>query len=105
MDLSVFSMAVQNAFGAHLPNILGAVGILVVGYLLAVVARAAVRKLLSMTKVNTFVGQSVGKPMDIEGGVSLVAFWFVLLVTVIGGLQYPQSGTAPVSCRTGVLLT
>lgn len=84
MDFSVFSMAVQNAFGAQLPNILGAVGILVVGYLLAVVARAAVRKLLSMTKVNTFVGQSVGKPMDIEGGVSLVAFWFVLLVTLIG---------------------
>ena len=84
MDLSVFSTAVQNVLGAQLPSILGAVGILVVGYVLAVVARAGTRKLLSLARVNTFVSDSVGKPMDIEGGVSLGAFWFVLLVTLIG---------------------
>jgi hypothetical protein len=84
MDLSVFSTAIQNVLGAHLPSILGAVGILVVGYLLAVVARAGTRKLLSLARINGFVSDSVGKPMDIEGGVSLGAFWFVLLVTLIG---------------------
>ena len=84
MDLSVFSTAVQNALGAQLPSILGAVGVLVVGYVLAVVARAALRKLLSLAKINAFVSQSVGKPMDIEGSVGLAAFWFVLLVTLIG---------------------
>lgn len=62
MDLSVFSTAIQNALGEHLPAILGAVGILVVGYLIALLARAAVRKLLSLLRVNSFVSSSVGKP-------------------------------------------
>lgn len=84
MDLSVFSTALQNALGAHLPSILGAVGILVVGYILALVVRAGVRKLLSLARINTFVTNAVGKPMDIEGGVALGAFWFVLLATLLG---------------------
>ena len=84
MDLTVLSTSVQTALGAQLPSILGAVGVLIVGYILAVIARAAIRKLLSMAKVNTFVSNSVGKPMDIEGSVGLGAFWFILLVTLIG---------------------
>lgn len=84
MDMSVFSTAVQNAMGSQLPNILGAIGILVVGYILALLARAAVRKLLSLARINVFINKSVGKPMDIEGGVSLGAFWFVLLATLLG---------------------
>jgi hypothetical protein len=83
MDLSVFSTSVQNSFGEHLPAILGAVGILIVGYLIALLARAAVRKLLSMVRVNRFVTQSVGKPMDIEGGVAQGIFWFILLLTIL----------------------
>ncbi len=84
MDLSVFSTAIQNALGAHLPGILGAIGVLVVGYLLALLARTAVRKVLSLARVNSHVSNSVGKPMDIEGGVSLGVFWLVLLATLLG---------------------
>lgn len=62
-------------------------GILVLGYLIAILPRAAVRKLLSMVRVNSFVKNSVGKPMDIEGGVSLGAFWFILLATVLGAFN------------------
>ena len=83
MDLSVFSTAMQNALGENLPAILGAIGILIVGYILALVAKAAVRKLMSMLHVNRFLSNSVGRPMDIEGGVSLVVFWFVLLATLL----------------------
>lgn len=83
MDLSTFSDAIQNALGAHLPGILGAIGILVVGYVLALLARAGVRKLLSLARVNSFVGKSIGKPIDLEGGIALAAFWFVLLATLL----------------------
>jgi len=83
MDLSVFSTAMQNALGAQLPSILGAVGMLVAGYVLALLARAAMRKLLSLSKVNLLVSQSAGKPVDIEGGLSLAVFWFVLLATLL----------------------
>lgn len=83
-NVSVFSSAIQNALGENLPTILGAVGVLVVGYVLALLARAAVRKLLSMVRINNYVSNSVGKPMDVEGGVALGAFWLVLLATLLG---------------------
>ncbi|MGK2952557.1 MAG: mechanosensitive ion channel [Thiobacillus sp.] len=81
--MSTFSDAIQNALGAHLPGILGAIGILVIGYVLALLARVTVRKLLSMARLNHFVGHSTGKPFDIEGGIALAAFWFVLLATLL----------------------
>lgn len=83
MELSTFSVATQNALGAHLPSILGAIVILVVGYVLALLARAAVRKLLSMARLNNFVGNSIGRPIDMEGGIALAAFWLVLLATLL----------------------
>lgn len=83
MDMSEFSAAMQNSLGAHLPTILGAIGILVIGYVLALVARAAVRKLLSLARLNAFVGTSTGKPMDVEGGIALGVFWVVLLATLL----------------------
>lgn len=84
MDFSVLSTAVQTALGTHLPSILGAVGVLIVGYIAAVAARAAVCTLLSMLKLNQWVSKSVDRPMDIEGSVGLSAFWFILLVTLVG---------------------
>ncbi len=84
MDSSVFSTSIQNALGTYLPSILGAVAILVVGYVLALLARAAVRKLLSMTRLNTFISATIGKPMDLEGGIAWGVFWFVLLATLLG---------------------
>lgn len=83
MNLSTFSDAIQNALGAHLPGIMGAIGILVIGYVLALLARAAVRKLLSLASINSFVGKSIGKPIDLEGGIALAVFWFVLLATLL----------------------
>lgn len=83
MNLSTFSDLIQNALGAHLPGILGAISILVIGYVLALLARAAVRKLLSLASINSFVGKSIGKPIDLEGGIALAVFWFVLLATLL----------------------
>lgn len=82
-NLNVFFNAMQNALGTQLPNILGAIGVLIVGYVLALLARAAVRKLLSLARINRFVGHSVGRPMDVEGGIALGAFWLVLLATLL----------------------
>lgn len=82
-NLNVFFNAMQNALGTQLPNILGAIGVLIVGYVLALLARAAVRKLLSLARINRFIGHSVGRPMDVEGGIALGAFWLVLLATLL----------------------
>ena len=83
MDPTVFSTSMQDALGDRLPTILGAIAILIVGYIIALLVKAGVRKLLAMLRLNRFVGSSVGRPMDIEGGVALAAFWFILLATLL----------------------
>ena len=52
MDLSALATSLQTTLGAHLPGVLGALGILVVGYIVAVVVRAGVRRLLGAMKVT-----------------------------------------------------
>jgi hypothetical protein len=48
MDFSTISVSLQNSLVAHLPMVFGALAILVLGWIAAVTARAAVRKLTGM---------------------------------------------------------
>lgn len=84
MDLSALATSLQSTIGSHLPGILGALGILVVGYVLAVVARAAVRRLLGALKVNTRIEESAHQRMDVEAGIAIGVFWLILLITLVG---------------------
>lgn len=80
MDFSSFLASLQDTLGTHLPGILGALGILIVGWVIAVVARAGVRKSLSLLKVNTRITESTQQKVDVETGVSAGVFWLVILV-------------------------
>jgi hypothetical protein len=48
MDLATLTDAMQNTLGGNLPRILGALGILVGGWIVAVIVRAAVRRGLGL---------------------------------------------------------
>lgn len=87
MDLSPFTSALQNTLGTHLPYVLAAVAILIVGYVIALAARAGSRRLLSLIKLNSRMAATAGREMDLEGGVAAAVFWFILLVTLIGVLS------------------
>ena len=84
MDFSALTTSLQNTLGAHLPNILGALGILIVGWLAAVLARAGVMRLLELMLVNQRIRESTGQSIDIEKGIAVGVFWVILLVTIIG---------------------
>ncbi len=87
MDYEAFSLALQDSLGRHLPQILGAVGIFALGWLLAVIARAASRRVLSALGVNRRIKESTGASVDAEHPVSIGAFWLVLLAAVIAALN------------------
>jgi len=87
MDLSTFTTALQSSFGMHIPKILGALAILVLGWLIAVTVRAAVRRGLNLLNVNTRIEESTGAKVDAESPVALGAFALVLLATVIAVLN------------------
>ncbi len=84
MDFSALVNSLQNALGAHLPNILGALGILIVGWLVAVLARAGTMRLLELLSVNTRIRESTGQLLDVEKGIAIGVFWLILLLTLLG---------------------
>jgi hypothetical protein len=83
MDLSALATSLQSTLGAQLPGILGALGILIVGWLVAVVARAAMRRLLGLLKVNTRIAESTGQAVNVETGIAVGVFWVIILITLV----------------------
>jgi hypothetical protein len=84
MDLSTLFTSLQTALGTHLPNILGALAILVVGWLIAVLARAGILRLLELLLVNQRIRESTGQALDVEKGIAIGAFWLIMLLTLLG---------------------
>jgi hypothetical protein len=83
MDMNALWNSLQNTLGGHIPQLLGALAILILGWLIATVVRAAVRKSLGFFSLNKRFGQATGSPVDLEGGVALAMFWLVMLFTLI----------------------
>ncbi len=83
MDFSVLATSLQTTLGGQLPAIFGALGIIAVGWLAAVLLRAGVRRLLGMLKVDTRIEESTGQKVGVESGIAIGVFWLVILVTVV----------------------
>ena len=83
MNMSALWASLQNNMGNHIPQLLGALAIFVVGWFVAVLVRAAVRKSLGFAGVNQRLGKLTGNGVDVEGAVGLGAFWTVLLLTLV----------------------
>ena len=87
MNLNTFSQALQQSLGAHIPQILGALAILALGWLLAVMARAGTRRLLRLARLNQRLGESAATPIDAETPAATAVFWLVLLATLVAVLN------------------
>lgn len=74
---------------AFLPRLLGAVLILLVGWLVAAVAAAIVKGVLNRTKLDNRIASSVtGRDApQVEGFISSLVFWSILLLTVVAVLD------------------
>lgn len=83
MDLSALASSLQSTLGAQLPGILGAIGILVVGWLVAVVSRAGTRRVLGLLKVNARIAESTGQAVNVETGIAIGVFWVIILITLV----------------------
>jgi hypothetical protein len=84
MDFTALVTALQDTLGAHLPKILGALGILIIGWLVAVLARAGVMRLLELLSVNLRIRESTGQSLDVEKWIAIGVFWLIILLTLLG---------------------
>src|SRR6185369_16065438 len=84
MDYSAVGNSLEAALGTQLPRILGAIAILIIGWIAAVVVRGGVRRLLGLTRLNARIAETTDQKLDLEGGFAAGAFWLIILVTLIG---------------------
>lgn len=83
MDFSVLATSLQSTLGGQLPAIFGALAIIAVGWLVAVIVRAGTRRLLRLLKVDDRIQDSTGQKVSIENGIAVGIFWLIILVTLV----------------------
>jgi hypothetical protein len=94
-----FIAGLAASLGTMLPNILAALAILVIGWLIAYILASVVRKLLHRTNLDNRIANMVGggavegappQRFPVERLISGFVFWLVILLTVIAVLQILQ---------------
>jgi hypothetical protein len=83
MDFKILTDSLQSTLGGQLPAIFGALAIVAVGWLVAVLARAGARRLMRMLKVDDRIHESTGQKVSVENGIAVGVFWLIVLVTVV----------------------
>lgn len=82
MNVSTMWDSLQSSLGVHLPQVLGALMIFVIGWFVAALVRAGARKGLAMLRLNQRLAGTTGQRVDVEGVIALVLFWLVLLLAL-----------------------
>lgn len=67
--------------------ILAAIAILIVGWIIALVVAAGIKKLLQKLGTNQRLSNATGHRSNIENIVSRIVFWIVMIIAVIGALN------------------
>ena len=80
MDWNALMTQLGNSLGETLPSMLGALGILVVGWFVAILIRAAIGGVLKRLGLNARIEQSTGNAMDVAGGIAKGAYYVILLI-------------------------
>ncbi|WNM60527.1 mechanosensitive ion channel [Candidatus Nitrospira neomarina] len=81
--MSKLTETLQVNLGETLPNVLGALGILILGWIVALVVRAGIRKGLGMLNVNQRLRSTTGTTMDVEGGTAVGIYYLILLLVLV----------------------
>ena len=84
MDLSTMLQSMQTTLGDNLPSILGALAFLVVGWFVALIVRAIVRRGLGYINTNKHIESATGNKLDVERWVGTGAYYVILLMALIG---------------------
>ncbi len=83
MDMSKLIDSLQGTLGETLPTVLGALAILIGGWLVAVVIRGGIRKSLGFLRMNERLKTSTGTSMDLESGIAASLYYVILLLVLM----------------------
>jgi hypothetical protein len=83
LNFSRLFESLQGTLGKSLPSILGAIAIFIIGWIIALVIRAGLRKGLGLLRLNERLGQSTSSSFNIEAFIAKLAYWLVILIALI----------------------
>jgi hypothetical protein len=83
MDFTKMFESMQATLGDTLPTMLAATGVLIVGWLVAVVFRAGTRRLLDMADLNERIASNTDSEVDAESWGATGVFWVIMLLVLI----------------------
>lgn len=86
MDPTTFSRQLEMSLGQYLPTVLGAVAILIIGLLVALLVRGLIRNGLTRLRLNERVNSQTqpSAGVDVVAIAASLGFWFVVVLTLIG---------------------
>jgi hypothetical protein len=98
--------SLQNALGVYLPNLLGGLAILLVGWIVALILAAVTRKGLAALRVNERLNAQTQSTIDFQKIAGRVVFWAVLLLVAISmfGVLNVQGVTGPLSTLANTVM-
>lgn len=79
--------SLQNSLGVYLPSILGALAIVLIGWIVALALSAATRNALARVGTNQRLSSHTQSHLNFETIASRVVFWAVLLLALIGAFS------------------
>lgn len=86
---------ITHLIGSYVPNLLGAIAILIIGWIVASVISNLVKSLLRKTDLDNRIANKLGaepdeKPFQLENSVSKGIFWFLMLFVLVAFFQALQ---------------
>ena len=86
---------ITTLIGNYVPNLLGAIAILVIGWIVASIIAGVVKSLLKKTEIDNRIAAKFGetgadKPFQLEHGISRGVFWFLMLFVLVAFFQALQ---------------
>lgn len=83
MELTKMFDSLQATLGETLPMVIGALAILVVGWFIAVIIRAGVKKSLGLLHLNRRLNSSTGIDIQLESGIASTLYYVILLLVLM----------------------
>lgn len=106
MNSVPWQVNLQNSLGTYLPNLLGGIALLLVGWFVALVLSALTRRGLMALQVNDRLNANTHSRIDFERIAARLVFWFVLLLAVLGMFSVLdlQGISGPLSLLAGTVM-
>lgn len=106
MNSVPWQVNLQNSLGTYLPNLLGGIALLLVGWFVALLLSALTRRGLMALQVNGKLNANTHSRIDFERIAARLVFWFVLLLAILGMFSVLdlQGISGPLSLLAGTVM-